>query len=232
MADANEYVDRAAAEIQRILAEQHAVVHSEIEARVAERSFAGEPDNIDPHHITSALRDLGSSGQIIWDRAPARGGRQEIVTIQPGDQHRRATRIAAAAARKRLLLARYNGWAQGTKRYPQGLIGPAGEAAVRGAVLSAGSLQPATPGAGEVARLLGTQLPGAVDSAGYMVPFTNGVPGAPVTLLIEVKNIRSWVYPTSIELYQLLHKASVLQLAHPDQHIMPVLACRKAQVTT
>lgn len=232
VADTTEYVARATAEIHRILDEQHAVVQPEIVSRIAEGSFASSRDNIDPHHTTTALRELSAAGHIIWDRAPARGGRQDIVTIQPTDQHRRTTKIGIAAARKRLLFARYNGWAGGTVRHPQGLIGPAGEAAVRAAILSSGALQPAVPGAGEVTQLLGTHLPGALDSAGFMVPFTGGVPSTPVTLLIEVKNIRSWIYPTSIELYQVLHKGSVLQLAHPDQRIMPILICRKAHITT
>ncbi|MHA6631892.1 hypothetical protein ACU61A_41220 [Pseudonocardia sichuanensis] len=231
MAEIDEYVERAATAIHRVLDEHHAVVHSELEARIAEAEFADSPNNINPHHITTALRDLGTSGQIVWDRTPARGG-QVIATIQPADQRRRATKIEVAAARKRLLFARYGGWAQGTKRYPQGLIGPAGESAVRAAVLAAGSLQPALPNAGEVGRLLGVDLPGAVDSAGYMVPFSDGLPGTPVTLLIEVKNIRSWIYPTADELYQVLHKASVLQLARPQQQILPVLVCRKAHPTT
>jgi hypothetical protein len=232
VAEADEYTARATAMIKRVLDEHHAVVHPEIEARVAEGEFASSTGNINPHHITTALRSLQKTGELIYDRAPARGGRIEIVTIQPANQHRRATKIEKAAARKRLLYARYSGWAQGTVRHPKGLIGPAGEAAVRGALLRAGTLQPATPDAGEVSELLGTHLPGPVDSAGYMVPLAGGIPGRPVTLLIEVKNIRSWIYPSSAELYQVLNKASLLQLQHPAQPIIPLLACRKVHATT
>jgi len=42
---------------------------------------------------------------------------------------------------------------------------------------------------------------------------------------------RGWVYPQSIELYQLLHKATIVALARPDQRILPVLVCRKAHWT-
>lgn len=231
MAEIDDYVERAATAIRRVLDEHHAVVQAELQSRIAEGEFADSTNNINPHHITTALRDLGNSGQIIWDRTPARGG-QIIATIQPADQQRRTTKIEVAAARKRLLFARYSGWAQGTKRYPQGLIGPAGESAVRAAILAAGSLQPAFPNAGEASKLLGVDLPGAVDSAGYMVPFSAGIPGTPVTVLIEVKNIRSWIYPTAAELYQVLHKASVLQLARPAQQILPILICRRAHPTT
>jgi hypothetical protein len=64
------------------------------------------------------------------------------------------------------------------------------------------------------------------------VPLTAGIPGRPVTVLIEVKNTRSWIYPSSIELYQLLNKASLLQIRQPEQPIIPFLACRKSHITT
>jgi hypothetical protein len=53
-----------------------------------------------------------------------------------------------------------------------------------------------------------------------------------VTVLFEVKNTRSWIYPAAPELYQLLHKAAFLQTAHPGQPIVPVFACRRAHQTT
>jgi hypothetical protein len=226
-----EYVARAKKSIMEVLDAEHAVINAELEARISERNFEGANGNIDPHHVTQALREMGKAGDVIWEAATARGG-HEIETIQPADQRRRATKITHAAARKRLLAARYTGWAQGTKRHPNGLIGPAGEVAVRRAILDAQTLQPAMPGAGEVAELLGTKLPGPADSAGYMVPLVNGIPGVPVTVVIEVKNIRSWIYPSAEELYQVLHKACLLQRAHQDQPIVPVLVCRKAHFTT
>lgn len=162
----------------------------------------------------------------------ARGGR-DIETIQPADRTNRATKIDRAAARKRILYARYTGWAQGTKRHPQGLIGPAGETATRSAIVASGSLQPLTPGAAETASVLGVTLSGPVDSAGFMVPvLRGGIPGQPVTTIFEVKNIRSWIYPSAAELYQVLAKGVELQAAHPSQPILPVLVCRRAHQTT
>lgn len=78
-------------------------------------------------------------------------------------------------------------------------------------LLLSGGIQPARPDAGEVTKLLNTDLPGSLDSAGYSVPLVGGVPGEPITVMIEVKNIRGWMYPHSVEIYQLLHKACVLQ---------------------
>lgn len=132
----------------------------------------------------------------------------------PTSTRLRTTKTARATGRKRLLLTRYNSWAHGTKRHPHGFIGPAGEQALRSAIWASAALQPAAPDAGEVKKLLGVALPGPLDSAGFLVPLDrNGIPQTPVTILFEVKNIRSWIYPTAEELYQLLYKAVVLQTA-------------------
>lgn len=226
-----DYDRLAAAAILEILDQQHAVTVAELDARISERYFERSPGNIDPHHVTTALASLLATGKLVRDTTTGRG-MHNVDTIQPADQHRRATKIAQAARRKRLLAARYNGWAQGTQRHPNGLIGPAGERAVRAAILESQALVPATPGAGEVSSLLGVPLPGAADSGGFLVPLVDGIPGPTVTVLIEVKNIRSWIYPGAAELYQLLHKATVLQHARPDSPIVPVLVCRRAHHTT
>lgn len=214
-----------------LLAEHHAVVHPELESRIAEGNYRSSGENIDPHHITTAIRELGKLNKITWTRATTRGGRS-IDTISLANPGRTLTAIDRAAQRRRLLLARYQGWSQGTVRHPQGLIGPAGEQAVRSALTLSGALQPARPGFAECTRLLDTPLPGPADSAGYLTPIVNGLPEAAVTLLIEVKNLRSWIYPHSVELYQPLTKAALLQRTHPDRGIVPVLICRRAHITS
>src|ERR1700687_3983368 len=104
----------------------------------------------------------------------------------------RGDRIDRAAGRKRLLYGRYLGWATGTARHPRGLVGPAGEAAARSAILESGAVIPVAPGAAGVSRILNVNLSGPLDSAGYTIPLgVGGVPGQPVTLLFEVKNLRN-----------------------------------------
>ncbi len=230
MADADEYVDLGRAFIMSTLAEHHAVVRPELESRIGERYYTGDTRNLDPHHVSPALRGLINEGLVTRTSATARGGRT-IETLQLTDRTGRATKIDRAAARKRVLYARYRGWAEGTARYSQGLIGPAGEKAVRDAIMQSSTLVPLTPGAGEATEILGVKLNGPVDSAGYLVPVVGGLPQQPVTTLIEVKNIRSWVYPRSRELYQVLDKAAQVQLANPSQPVLPILVCRRAHVT-
>jgi hypothetical protein len=233
MPPADEYVARAAHRVIDLLAEHHAMVHPEVMARISEGFYASSSQNIDPHHVTTALRELHREGTIHSEAGLTRGG-HKIMTLhltQPAPKTR--TVAARAAARKRLLLARYTGWSQGTAKNPHGIIGPAGETAVRSALHSAGAMQPATPGFGPVPRILNTKLPGPADSGGYLVPLSRaGIPGPTVTVLVEVKNIRSWIYPSSEELVQLLNKCLVLKDAHPDQPIIGILACRRAHPTT
>jgi hypothetical protein len=228
----SDYVAMAEARILEVLAEHFAVVPPEIESRIAERYWQGSNGNIDPHHITSALRNLGNASIIEWSRGNVTRGGRRIDTIQLADRTRRATKIDRASARKRLVYSRYTSWAQGTQRFPHGLIGPAGEVAMRSALIASGALQPAVPGAGETKTILGVTLPGALDSAGYIVPVVRGLPQDPVTTIFEVKNIRSWIYPSSAELYQLLDKAVLLQQSNPKQSILPIMVCRRAHRTT
>jgi hypothetical protein len=58
-----------------------------------------------------------------------------------------------------------------------------------------------------------------------------GEPRTPILAPIEVKNIRTELYPRHHELYQLLDKASQLQSAEPDRAILPTLVCRDRHYT-
>lgn len=226
----DQYVQRARARLLEVLAEEHAVVHPELESRVSEAGYQQSDLNVDPHHVTTALRSLIVEQVVRPEKGVTRGGRS-VETFRLEDGGRNETKIAAAIGRKRLLLARYQGWSQGSKRNPRGLVGPAGERATRRAIVESSALQPIVPGAGEVASVLGTTLPGPADSGGYFVPVISEIPQPPITMLFEVKNIRSWIYPSSSEVFQLLDKVVLLQRMHPDVPIVGTLVCRKAHNT-
>lgn len=228
-----DYTELAKSKVRRALDEHHAVVALELEARISETRSSTGDIAVDPHHITKAVGQLVRSGELTRVAGPVRGGGEPVETIQFVDQRKRKTATDRAAARKRLLYARYRGWAQATQRKAHGFIGPAGEEATRLAILASGAVIPAAPGAGEVSNLLNVELPGPLDSAGFMVPLDdNGLPRPAVATLFEVKNIRGWIYPTSRELYQLLYKAAVLQVAHLGQPVLPILVCRQSHATT
>lgn len=218
--------------ILAILDAEHALVKPEALARLAEGYHHHDSRNVDPHVTGVALQELEQEGRVVTSSTTATRGGTRIATIQPADQRRRNTAIAKAAARKRLLYARYLGWARGTERYPHGLIGPAGERAVRAAIVESAAMQPHSPSAGPIREILGVRLNGAADSGGYMIPMVAGLPQPPVTVLVEVKSIREWIYPTSSELYQVLHKCAWLKQNHPDVPVVPMLICRRAHKTT
>lgn len=232
-----EYVADARTRLLALFDEQLALVQPEALARLGEswhyrtEYVPTKSGNLDEHVVRMALGLLVAAGTIRSEKASSRGGHAVTVYV-PTDTHLRSTRIAAAAARKRSLYARYESWAQGTKRYPQGLIGPAGEDAVQRAITASTSLQTFRPGGGAFTEVDGFKLLSQVDNGGYLVvPQPHGPP-AVAAVLIEVKNVRQWIYPNSGELYQLLHKSAMLKAARPDLPVIPVLVCRRAHPWT
>lgn len=49
--------------------------------------------------------------------------------------------------------------------------------------------------------------------------------------LIEVKNVRSHLYPQAMEVHQILYKAAEVVTSRPDLGVVPVLVCRWAHYT-
>ncbi|MEV6562948.1 hypothetical protein AB0M22_45025 [Nocardia sp. NPDC051756] len=225
-----EHQAKARNDLLQLVETEHAVVWNEVEAKLTEENRAREDANF-AHVLTDARHILTDAGLIVPNTETARGG-TSIETFTPADLTNRATKVKTAAARKRLLMARYRGWASGNATYPHGLIGPAGEVAVRQALVEAGNLSLSTPGAGEVRNILGTSLNGSLDSGGWLpVMNSQGLLEATIYIPIEVKNVRDWLYPQSSEVFQLLSKAAQLQRGAPTTLIHPVLICRRANYT-
>ncbi len=227
----DEYVALARTAIIELLDEEHAAAWLEVEAKITDFPWPGIGHRIDKHHLSTARIELLRTGQIVNPSLGTRGGR-EVVIIHRADTTRRQTAIARAASRKRILTARYLGWAQGTPSRP-GVIGPAGERVVHDSLKESATFRLVNPSGGQVSNLLGYALDGPLDHAIILTPINDeGLPEAPVVVPIEVKNIRDWIYPSSQELYQLLDKAARLQQYQPTLPIVPVLVCRRAHYTT
>lgn len=231
-----DYVRLGKRGILELLHVEHAAAWREIEAKLADASWPGLGYPIDPHHLTTARQQLMTAGKIDDTAATATRGGRPISIVYPTDTRRRATAIENAARRKRLLLSRYLGWAQGT-RSRVGVIGPAGERVVRASLLQVAphGYRLVPPTGGHAATLLGDPVPiGPLDAAAICTPYDPDadVAGTSIAVPIEVKNVREWLYPWSEEIYQLLTKASLIQHAHPDRPMVPVLICRKAHPTT
>ncbi|MER5917830.1 hypothetical protein ABT124_48000 [Streptomyces sp. NPDC001982] len=154
------------------------------------------------------------------------------------DTHRRQRAVTAAAARKRLLQARYLGWASGTKSGGTGVIGPALESVVHASLVQVaphGYRLVRPEGGGDISQLLGAPVPiGPLDNAALLTVLDHQTfrPTGTYWTLIEAKNLRLCIYPIHPELHQLLAKSASLQVANPGVSFVPVLVCRRAHYLT
>lgn len=227
------YHPRAREAVRAVLDQEHAAVLHELEARIGEQYSGQDTRNIYPHNVGWAVKSLLSDGSLAVKRARTRGLGLPVETIgYASPPYGTQTDARRAHARKRLLYARYRGWAQGNAREPKGSIGPAGEKSARLGLQASGRMQPFEREFGAVHEVLGVKLLGEVDTGGYAVPLIKKIPQPAVAVLAEVKNIRSWVYPNSEEIFQVLGKALHLQTAAPTQPVIPLLICRRARDTT
>lgn len=208
-----------------LLEREHAVVWPEIEAKLAEVKNGPQP-----HILTKARVALVAEGVLSQTIGKTRGG-SEVPVWHFTDLAGRERSFEVAAGRKRLLYARFQSWSSPRKDFPQGLIGPAGESVVHQSLLQASpyGYRVHNPKTGQTNHLLGAPVAGGpLDNAAFLqVLDSGGLPATTVITPIEVKNIRQWIYPTSAELFQLLHKAAILQADHPDLDFVPVLVCRR-----
>ncbi|SEF29275.1 hypothetical protein SAMN05421837_104618 [Amycolatopsis pretoriensis] len=227
-----DWVALGRAAILDLLAEQHAAPLVELEARICDRSWKDRHNPIDPHLLTIARKELLAEGLVDELVATTRGGGDVAVFHLSPVQRGMARRISDAAARKRLLIARWKSWSRGTQHMPN-LIGAGGEAVVHQSLLTSAAygyrvLQPTR---GEVATIYEQPVPGGpLDNAAWLLtmdPRTQ-MPGDPYLVPIEVKNVRHTLYPNHWESYQLLHKAAGLANSHPRYPVLPILICRKA----
>ena len=91
------------------------------------------------------------------------------------------------------------------------------------------------PIGGEVRSLLGGLVPGGSLDNGAVLTRVDPetlTPEGQYIVVVEVKNLRQWIYPRTQELHQLLDKAARLQVAEPGRRFIPVLVCRKAHYLT
>lgn len=239
------YYRRRAVDALRLLVGREAAVSwPEVEAKIADQPLPGlrqptepRPFTLDPHHLSTARYQLVNANEMVYEERVTRG-RRSVAVLHPTDLSNRHRRTQDAAARKRLLTARYFGWSQASAHYPRGRMGPAGETvlhrSLREAAPTAG-YQLLNPERGETARALGHEIAeGPLDNAALL--YLTGEHGRPtgdaVLLMIEVKNVRPWLYPRAEQIYQVLHKAAMMQEREPDFPIVPVLIARRLHYLT
>src|SRR5215469_7210037 len=128
-----EYVELGREAVTHLLGVERAAPWIEIEARVSDIAYGPVGIRVEPHHLSAARAELVTEGAIVASTGQTRGGSDVTLFHLQGASGRR---FEDAMARKRLLTARYYGWARGTRTRP-GRFGPAGEKAVRDAMMAA-----------------------------------------------------------------------------------------------
>lgn len=230
----SEWVAEGRAVILHMVEALHAVLWPEVEARAGEAKWSDHL-RVDVNHLMTAREQLLAEGAIEKTLDNTRGGRALAWAYHLPLARGNTTRIARTAARKRLLYARWYGWAVGDARYPAGFVGVGGERVVRASFSAArpNLYIPVEIGFGPVSNVFGQPiLPGSLDSGAWMITRTGGVTGRPMLVPVEVKNLREWLFPHSHQPYQVLAKAAAIQLANPDQLMAPLLICRRRHIQT
>lgn len=234
MASAEEWRQLGVEAIQELLRREHAVTQPEMEAKLADK-LPGPPGprRVQPHHLTTARRRLIAAGALEVTRDKTRGAGRVVTTFSLDD----SKKAQRAAGRKRLLLARFHSWSQYSSDWGNTPPIPAGLERVIQA-----SLQVAAPhghrllrpDGGEVTTVLNAPVPGgSLDNATFFTGLNEaGLPTATTLVPIEAKNVRSWIYPQTQELYQVLSKSARLKQANPTVPIVPVLVCREKHPLT
>lgn len=220
-----EWVQEAAPRVLALLDEHSAVYQQELIARLNPEAgpYWDSGHAIEPTVVSETVNALVGAGLIRRVHNRTRGGRSVPMLI-PANTRGRATRIDRAVARKSLLVARYDSWAQASSRFPRGRLGPAGETAALASIRESHCMVEG-PDTQERTGLGGYRFSGPVDWMGTTLSLSQG---RVAVVVVEVKNVRSWIYPHSQEVYQLLSKAAGLQRHSPHLDIVPVLVCRRA----
>lgn len=233
----NERVAVATAQLREFMDQHFAASKIELEAKLIDSHIGNPP--FEPAHLHEAQRTLITAGELVLDHTRTRGGSSPPILVTR-DRLNRSRKVDDATARKRLLMSRYYSYVQGGPHDGASLAGPAGEAAFQAGLVRASvgaSLATLVRGIPSVPQLLGQDVPfGPLDNAFVLQPLDprSLAPIGPwgIHVLVEVKNIREWVYPRTQELYQVLSKSAMIQAANPTLHFVPLLVCRRVHRTT
>jgi hypothetical protein len=229
-----QHVERGKRALLAMVERHLAAIWMEAQARASDARWGDERFPVDPEHLWQARDELVTDGSLKWTGPERTRGGRPIDVIIPGDTRGRVKPVEAAAARKRLLQTRYLSWASGTKDGDEGgsagVIGPEAERVVHSSMREAGhhlGFRFEEVKTGQASTFLGERVQGGpLDNAVHF-----HIDHIPYSVAVEVKSIRDHVYPSSVELYQLLWKAARLQQALPTANIVPVLVCRRANKT-
>jgi len=185
-----------------------AAVVPEIEARLCEHAQPGLVNRLDPMDVRLALDDLESTGQVrrVRSRSAQIAREVPVLTLATSDDPERQQ---SAAEHKRDLYARYLSWTDG----PGSPVAVAAEQVVHASF--------------QVASRSGYRI-GAAPPSDVVIYVPPAAPDRPILMPIEVRNTREWLMPHSRGLYQLLTKATRIQVSERAVPMVPMFICRRA----
>lgn len=211
-----------------------AAVWPEVEAHLAETPWAHEHVDatfpigwrVDPHHLSAARASLVRDGRLVEDAVTLGGIRVTAwVDGRALAARGRRTEVRALAASKRRKYRRFLSWTGNPL-----LCGAVAEQAVAETLnmLKGSSLWlPRDHRPGRITHLLATEVPVGPLDAGGAWPVDPDDPNVGFTHFgVEVKNLRSAIYPWDHETWDLLAKLA----AFPG--VVPVLVARRIHPVT
>jgi hypothetical protein len=211
-----------------------AVVWPEIQSDLTEGRWI--TDNLDPkfpanyhidvHHLKPALRRL--TPRVVTERTVTLQKHPVTAWLDTSaiEKRGRKTEVEALAGSKRRTYRTFLGWT-----FQASLCGSVAEALVDTTLdRLRGTHLWKTPGSapGQVNQVLGRDLPvgGPLDAAGEWPKDPDYVGAGTVPFVVEVKNIRSILYPYDHDVWDLLGKLGTF----PE--VLPVLVARRIHFTT
>lgn len=220
----SEWHDLAREKIAAMVAERHALLLTETVARLSPESgpYWNSGQALEAHIVTQTIDEMLYDGILTKTSELSRGGRP-VEVIVPTQQKGIVTAVSRASSHKRSLYATYESWAIGNANRPHGRLGPAGELVAAESIKASDLILPLPTE--HRTQYKGHTFSGPLDWIGVT---TDDNHTTAAVVLVEVKNVRQWLYPQHAEVFQLLSKAAHLQRRFPTLHIVPILICRRA----
>jgi hypothetical protein len=229
--------DRATDALTALLATKGAVLRAEAEALLSESSWVHDnvtreipPDRgPNPHHITTAYRRLRNADPPLLIEDPVELNGRVVTAWLDGTalaDYGAATTVRRIAAGKRRRYRTFLGWTGNNK-----LCGDVAEAITFASIAAhTGTrlLLPPNIKSGRVTSIAGHQVTvgGPLDAAGYWLADPDDPMAGLLPFAVEVKNVRSWLYPWDHETWDLLAKVAGMD------NVIPVLVARKVHPVT
>jgi len=217
-----EWVEIGRAALLDLLVDRRVVPWPEAEARISFRGWKNfEP--VQPLQLNRARRALVDEGLIVEESTEHQ---LPVTTVRLPFEAGGKRELERVRGKRRKDYRRYIAWAQdGT------LCGKHAERVVlesASAVASEAGLWVPPQRIGELQEVNGVVLSrGPLDVLVHVLAVPE--PRADAALVIEVKNIHSWVYPWTAELWELLVKAAELA---EETDVLPLLVCVRAAYQT